>query len=417
MAVLTLRRGAWSDRPPVSLDLPHSWSVRVLEGSPPAPISPSAIGERIDAAIGSPRLADVARGRTRAVVAIDDLTRPTPTDELLPPVLERLESAGISSDRVTILIAGGTHALPSHEEIKAKVGPDLAGRVRIVAHDMGGSRLRSLGATARGIPIDVNEVLLDADLRVGVGGVYPHPAAGFSGGSKIIAPGLCGLDTARKLHDLRPAGRGVIENEFRREVDAVAGRIGLDFVVNAVVDHERRLVGVFAGDRVAAHRTAAREARQWFRVAPDRSAQIVIADAYPFDTHLDFARDRALWPLETARGGTVRVAVASCSMGTGEHALRRGIGKGIVQRLRTFGPAELARIGVRVGNLRRQLRSRRLEMIFLADGLTDEELRRDHPRATLVRNEDELMAAIGARLRTPAPRVAVYRGAPLLVIR
>jgi lactate racemase len=415
MATIQLKSAAWYGDATLELDLPEEWAVEERAPRPLAALGPDGIRAALAAPIGTPPLEAIARGCQSAVIVIDDLTRPTPTAALLPPVIAALRAAGIERGNIRVVVAGGTHETASDVEIAKKMGPGLDG-VDVVAHDMRASRLEDLGTSPRGVPIKVNAQVASADVKIGIGGIYPHPAAGFSGGSKIVAPGACGFETARQLHDALPkAGRGNAgASVFRDEVDAIAGRIGLDFIVNAVLNQDRQVAALFCGDRVAAHRAGMRFARDVYAIDPVDRADIVIADAYPFDTYLHFAFDRAFWPLAGAPPRALKIGIAACPGGIGAHELDVPLRQRLRRRLTQVGVAELARLPRRWRNLRDLLRKRRLEIVLFGPGIGDGEAPAAKARAELFKAWPLLVAEVRRR-RPEARRVALYRCAPLLV--
>ena len=169
--------------------------VYAPRATPPARDPRALIREALDNPIESASLLQAARGKSRALVLIDDITRETPADLLLPPILDDLETAGIAADDILVMIALGTHRPMTDAEIRHKVGDDVLARVRVTQHDHRTAPLRDLGVTPSGTPIEVNEHLFEADIVIGTGAVVPHHIAGFSAGAKIVQPGVSGAAT------------------------------------------------------------------------------------------------------------------------------------------------------------------------------------------------------------------------------
>lgn len=422
MTTVEVTTGAWFGDRRTALTFPPSWDVRVVGRSPGPPLGPDAMRERLRRPIGTPRLAELARGRRSAALVIDDISRPTPTAALLPLVLEELEEGGLAGSRVRIVIAAGGHAPATEQDNLKKVGAAVASRVAVEVHDPEGDLVYA-GTSPCGIPLHLNRTVMAAELRVGIGAIIPHDAAGFSGGSKILVPGVTGTRTARYLHDFlrgaRHRGDGV-ENDFRRELDAITGRLGLDFIVNVLLDHHRRVAALFAGDRVLAHREGARLAAEWFAVSPVTDADIVVTNTYPFDANLWFM-PWGLWPLELAPPGATRVALADGSQGAGGHRLKpvhRSLGARAWERFLTLRPRHLWRqAGHLAGSLRRARHRRGLEFLMLGPHVPADALRARFPQATLFRAWDALLAELRRRHGDGAVRVAVYPCAPLQIPR
>ena len=168
--------------------------------TPPTLAPEALIREALDNPIGSESLRQAARGKASALVLIDDITRETPADLLLPPVLDDLEAAGIAADDILVMIALGTHRPMTDGEIRHKVGDEVLARVQVTQHDHRTAPLRDLGVTPSGTPIEVNEHLFEADIVIGTGAVVPHHIAGFSAGAKIVQPGVSGAATTAATH-------------------------------------------------------------------------------------------------------------------------------------------------------------------------------------------------------------------------
>jgi len=176
--------------------------------------------------IGGPSLVDLARGAGRVVLVADDNTRPTPAHVIIPEMLNALNKAGVSDAAVQILIALGTHRPMTAAEIEAKFGLEVMARVEIVNHDaFDPAVLLDLGTTPGGVSVQVNRAVMEADLVLGVGSIVPHHIPGYSGGAKIIQPGVCGETTTGQVHLLsvrQGSLLGILENTVRAIDDALA---------------------------------------------------------------------------------------------------------------------------------------------------------------------------------------------------
>ncbi len=218
----------------------------------------------VQAALSEPHaskpLQDLARGRRDAVIVVSDITRPVPNPLLLPPIIAELEAAGIAADQITILIATGIHRPNEGAELERLVGPEIAGRYRVVNHfSKHLEEMDLVGTIGDNVPAYVNRTYLKAGLKILTGFIEPHMWAGFSGGRKSILPGISSVKTLEFMHGpemvAHPQTRyGVLAgNPFHEAGLVVMEKAGADFIVNVTLDTSKRVTGVFAGHPVQAH--------------------------------------------------------------------------------------------------------------------------------------------------------------------
>ncbi|MFH1680884.1 MAG: hypothetical protein ABIH26_09610, partial [Candidatus Eisenbacteria bacterium] len=245
------------------------------------------------------------------------------------------------------------------------------------------------------------------------------PAAGFSGGAKILVPGVSGTETAAHVHDRnRTASErgGSIDTEFRNEIEAIASSVGLHFSVNVVLNERREIAGVFAGDKRAAWLEGIRFVEERFTVPRPGAADVVIADAYPFDTAWNVANDRALWPIRLAKRGASRVVVGEFAGGLGDHLLYPAVGEfrtRLARRASKLRPGDFWRLPGMARGAVRLLARNRISFTLLSEGIGTEDLVRAYPKARAVRRWEEVLAGLEARHRGERVEAAVYRAAPL----
>jgi nickel-dependent lactate racemase len=321
MAVVALRTAAWYGDRPLPLELPAGWRVTTLRPSTPPPLDDHQIALALERPVGQPPLRELARGRSRPLVIVDDPTRPTPAGRVLPVVLRHLAEAGIPAGAVRVLVATGTHGPPRPEALAAKVGPEAAAACRLLVHDHTRDLAR-VGRTSFGTPVLVNREVLASDLVIGVGGVYPQHSTGFGGGAKL-ALGVLGKRSIVALHYRHPSMDGSYEvaNDFRRDLDQVAAMVGLHTSVSVHVDADRRPGRVVCGDHCRYYPEAVEFSLRAYRAPGPGDADVVIANAYPIDVSLTFMRSKGVSPLLLAKPGASRVLVSACSEGGGHHGL------------------------------------------------------------------------------------------------
>ncbi|HKD35858.1 MAG TPA: nickel-dependent lactate racemase, partial [Pirellulales bacterium] len=245
----------------LDIDLPADRVVRKLAYKDASPLANPAgdLRRLLDRPNGTPPLAELARGRKSACVVICDITRPVPNRLILEPVLEILETAGIARSAITILVATGLHRPNLGDELVELVGREIVENYRIENHH--GTILSEhvfLGDSPRGVPIWIDRRYIEADLKITTGLIEPHLMAGFSGGRKLVCPGLAALETVKIWHgpdflEHPNADCGILEgNPVHEENTWIARRAGCDFIVNVVIDTERSPLKWVAGDMEAA---------------------------------------------------------------------------------------------------------------------------------------------------------------------
>jgi nickel-dependent lactate racemase len=260
------------------------------EGLPGLENEQKSIKHSLENPIGSAPLSQEVKKGMKVVVMADDITRPTPRERVLPPLLDGLNEAGIPDRDITVLIALGTHRYMSKEEIEHCFGEKLTARVTILNHEwQDETNFINLGSTPRGIPVSINKIAHEADYLMGVGSIVPHSLAGYGGGAKIVQPGICSWETTGKTHLLAVERddffelAGNPENEARLEMEEVARVAGLHFIVNVVLNDKKELVKVVSGDPVKAHREGVKVARRVYEHKIPELADVIIESAYPAD--------------------------------------------------------------------------------------------------------------------------------------
>lgn len=218
-----------------------------------------AIWDAILNPIGTRPLADLATGKTTACIVVCDITRPVPNPVILPILLQILREQGIPAERVTILNATGTHRPNTEAELRQMLGDEAYDNCRIVNHVCTEEdRLRYLGESPNGVPIYLNTEYLDADLKITVGMIEPHFMAGYAGGRKMVMPGVAGLKSVQAWHSPRflehplATNGSYIGNPVHEEATWIASQARPDFIIDVVLDRQKRVVTAFAGDMVQA---------------------------------------------------------------------------------------------------------------------------------------------------------------------
>lgn len=308
--------------------LPGGFDYRVLEARSAVALPDAAaeIERCLDAPAGCAPLSELSRGKTSAAISVCDITRPAPNAVVLPPVLRRLEAAGIARDRITILIATGLHRPATEAEIRQIVGPRIAADYRVENHDARDfAAHRHLGSTRAGTPIHIDERFAGADLRITLGFIEPHLMAGYSGGRKLVVPGLAAQETIKVIHSPKfirepLAVEGSIEsNPLHRELVEIAAAAGHQFIVDVALARDRGIAGVFAGDPVVAHRLGIGFVSNAMleRIPEPADAVITTSAGYPLDlTYYQTIKGITAASHIVREGGRI-LLVGACEEGTG----------------------------------------------------------------------------------------------------
>lgn len=245
----------------------------------------------LDQPVGTPPLEEMVQPGQRVLILSDDNTRPTPVWKILPYVLERLQQAGIHRSDIEILIAAGTHRPMTDEELEAKVGAEVKRTIRVTRHDChDSSTLVKAGTSTTGIEVWLNRKVMEADFIIAIGNVVPHPHAGWSGGAKILYPGVAGAETIAAFHRVGiedPVNHlGRDDAPARRSLEALANTVGLDLIINTVLTSDHRLYRIFCGHPEQAQAVAQQAAREVYGVPVKRRYNVIVSNSYP--AYLEF---------------------------------------------------------------------------------------------------------------------------------
>jgi len=318
----------------LAVELPHEHLVKCLGYQPVEPLpNPSAtVAECLRRPMGTPPLDELARGRRDACVVICDITRPVPNQTVLPPLLETLESSGIARDKVLILVATGLHRPNTRNELVEMVGRSVVENYRIENH-LGQeiSRHVHIGDSPRGLPLWIDRRYIEADLKITTGLIEPHFMAGFSGGRKLILPGLAAWETIKAWHTPQflehPNARSgcLKDNPVHEETTWVARRAGCDFIVNVVIDAQRRILKVVAGDVEDAFYQGVEFARGPVTDTIAEPVDIVVTTSagYPLDTTFYQAVKGMVAALPIIKPGGTIILAAGMSDGIGSAEFQR----------------------------------------------------------------------------------------------
>jgi lactate racemase len=316
-------------RSELTINLPPSISIREIVKHP-MPILPDGDGpilQSFASPIGCKPLSELARGRKDACILICDITRPVPNGRLLPPLVDTLITAGIERERILILVATGLHRPNEGDELRELVGSDeIFSSIRIENHF---ARDRDahvdLGVTSTGIPIGIDRRFIEADLRLITGLVEPHFMAGYSGGRKVVAPGVAYQDTILTFHTAHVlehprAVNCVMEGNPLHEAQIeIIRAIGEIYAINVAIDDKRRLGRVTFGEIEASHLEAVHFMRRYAEVDVDRKFGTIVTSAggYPLDRTYYQTVKGMVSPLDILEEGGTIIIASECSEGMG----------------------------------------------------------------------------------------------------
>ncbi|MFH1718238.1 MAG: lactate racemase domain-containing protein [Planctomycetota bacterium] len=302
-----------------SIELPIAKHAEIAELKPPyiEPLSDQQLIESLRNPIGTRALSEIVRGRKNVLIIMENATRPLNTSFIASLVIEELRRAGIADENITFLFANGAHKEMDEYNYKRKLGERFK-NFKVANHDCEGE-LVNLGETSLGSPILINPLVLEAEVKIAIGTIEPHYGDGVSGGAKILFPGCAGLDWIFNNHSLKRGEFGQVDNEWRNDTEESAGKVGIDFLVNAVLNYRREVIGLYCGHWMEAHRAGVSLSLKASEVKLPYKADFCIASSSPFD--LNFIQ--TLKGIEVTRtvikeGGSY-VMLTSCPQGLGNH--------------------------------------------------------------------------------------------------
>ena len=290
-----------------------------------------AVRYALEHPIGTGHLRDLVRPGMKVAIVTSDISRPLPSYDVLPSVLDELYAGGVGKDDITVVLALGSHRHHTEEEQKRLVGERCFKEVRVIDSDP--DDCVHLGVTKSGTPVDIFRTVVEADFRVCLGNIEFHYFAGYSGGAKAIMPGVstpAAIQANHRLMVSEDACAGKLEgNPIRTDIEEAAAMVGVDFIVNAVLDEHKHIVYAVAGDVTKAHREGCRYLDKMYRKKIPHRADIVIVSqgGAPKDANL-YQTQKALDNAKHAvrKGGTI-IVIGACNEGLGSAAFERWLTK------------------------------------------------------------------------------------------
>lgn len=398
--------GQWYEQSYRTLRFPDEWNVHYCAMPDNPALTREELTARIDAPIGSARLEVLAQGKRSACIIIDDISRPTQSAVLLPIIIEKLVAAGIDYAEIKVLIALGGHRPMTKQEMQIKVGKWVLEHVQVLNHSPFADDLVVVPDDRQLIKINRN--YMEAELKIAVGCIVPHTLAGFSGGAKAVIPGIGGIETLRSNHTLVFADKSESmsfktstcdpDNPMRRNMEEIVGEVGLDFIVNVVLNGDMQPADAFAGHFIKAHRAACARAMECLKTPLVEDADINICSAYPKDTEYSqigtcFAAMGHYKERCVAKNGTI-VAMTAASEGAGFHSL--------------FGPG-MSLFSPHDDNIP-PMELRGIETVIYSDGVTEIDVHQFYTGKVpdIYDNWTAVLARLEAKYAGKKPLVAIY---------
>ena len=311
----------------LTVDLPDDRTT-VIEPAyvPGLPDQQGALLNAIRNPVGSPPLRQMVRPEHTVAISVCDITRPMPSATVLPVLLRDLRH--VPDEQIVVLVATGTHRANTPDEIEQVLGAEVTRNYRVVNHGaFDDASLKHVGETPEGIPIWLNRRWVESDFRITTGFAEPHFFAGFSGGPKMVAPGLAGFETIMRLHDAPMIGHpnstwAVIQgNPIHDAIRQIARQTGVDFSVDVTINRDHQITSVYAGELFAVHQAACRVAKRAATRAVEEPFDIVVTtnSGYPLDLNLYQAVKGMSAAAQVVRDGGSIICAAECSDGVPEH--------------------------------------------------------------------------------------------------
>ena len=408
------------------VDLPDGLDVSVIR-KPAMPVLPdpsAAVAQALAAPVGAPPIRDLARGRESCCILICDITRPVPNRLLLPVLIRELIAGGMKPADISVLVATGLHRPNEGDELAELVGdPWVLETVRVANHFARNDADHvELGRTRRGTPVKLDRRLVAADLRIATGLVEPHFMAGWSGGRKVIMPGVAHADTITRLHSAEfmehPNARNCVldGNPLYEDQLDVIGMLGGALAINTVIDEHRRLSFVNFGEIVQSHLQAVAYVRRFAQVPVDRRFATVLTSAagYPLDKTYYQTIKGMVAPVDILAEGGELIVASACTEGMGSREFCAA-----QRRLLELGPSAFldglkakSRAAIDEWQTEMQLKATRVGAVRLYT----EGLKGDQRDLTGVAMIEDLRAAVAASVARSGDRhIAVIPEGPYVV--
>jgi nickel-dependent lactate racemase len=332
MKTISIPSRRWYENRERKLTFPDRWEVDYLTspGFDKPGLSSAEIKDKIGHPIGGSTLEDIAQGKSQAVIVFDDMTRPTPVKAVAPFILESLHRAGMNKEQIRFIWALGAHGTHDMISARKKLGDEIVEQYPIYNHDPF-QNTTWVGRTPTGVEFWCNRGVMACDLKIGIGCIAAHIHVGFSGGAKIILPGVAGIESINQFHnqlyrDSSRTGLGNFDdNIMRAECDAAGDMAGLDFKVDCLVNGRGEITNLYAGPFRETHAAGAEEGKDHYGIPRATGYDIVVCNAYGKATESAISRRFASITLKPGSVGTA-VLISDAPEGQVPHYILRSWG-------------------------------------------------------------------------------------------
>jgi nickel-dependent lactate racemase len=293
--------------------LPEKWIVSHFvetEEKDPAPSIEKMTLEALSKPKGTTPFKDMVSRAKKIAILVDDLTRPTPVQEILKVLFSLFEKSGFSRKNISIVIALGTHQALNREGLEEKLGNEVLSKYEVIQHNAWHSDLVPVSLPGDGEVVKINPVVAQADLRLGISSILPHPMAGYGGGPKIVMPGVCNFEYIRDHHTKNVTHpRSVIGltkgNPFHEGCMRAARAIGLDFSINCVYNRKGEIIRIIAGNLEMAFEEAVEVCFKKLGHHFDEKVDVTITSTYPHTHGQQIFKGLITPDIVTREGGAV----------------------------------------------------------------------------------------------------------------
>ncbi|MBR2349472.1 MAG: nickel-dependent lactate racemase [Clostridia bacterium] len=310
------------DKEIVNFEVSNSRLIRELL---PNPVEVDSIGvDEVRRAllnpIGSKKLSELVKAGEKVCIITSDITRPMPSKVCLPPLLDELNQSGVKDSDILIVFALGSHRNHTEEEMRYLVGDEVYDRIECV--DSNPDRCKRIGVTSKGTVVDIFDRVVDSDFIICMGNIEYHYFAGYSGGAKAIMPGVSTKEAIRQNHKMMvdpSAYAGNLNSPVRLDIEEAGELLGIDFILNVVLDEHKQIIKAVAGHPVKAHRVGCAFLDELYSVGIKEKANIVVVSAggYPKDQNMYQAQKALDNAKHAVKDGGIIIWLASCKEGLG----------------------------------------------------------------------------------------------------